>query len=364
MLRAFDANPHDRILCDALVARYRARGDIGTVANVLDRAVRAYPDDLELAMRLASAYREASQFEDALAVIEGLYASGVETIELQRERGRTLSALGRHEEALSCLEAGDPTSVEGATALLEGIRAATPAASTEWRMALGLREAGLLEQLGQLDEARDVLDGLDAEFPRQLSVLGAKARLAASGGDVEAAVDAYVGLSEVVEGDELISLALELSAACEQLGTPERARGALERAVSMAPFHVELRSKLCNVYRLLGANRELASLLLDEARQIEDLGQRQLRLLEIAELLGGSDGDPSQAESVLAEARELGPDNLDVVILLARAKARSGRTDEAIELLNEVIQSQRGRRTRALVRVYHESVKSSSTRGF
>jgi tetratricopeptide (TPR) repeat protein len=364
MLRAFDANPHDRILCDALVARYRARGDIGTVANVLDRAVRAYPEDLELAIRLASAYREAGQFEDALAVIEGLYASGVETVELQRERGRALSALGRHEEALSCLEAGDPSSVEGATALLEGIRAATPGAAQDFRLHLGLREAGLLEQLGQLEECRDVLDGLDAHFPRQLSVLGAKARLAAASGDVEGAVDAYVGLSEVVEGDELVTLAMELSAACEQLGTPERARGALERAVSTAPTDALLRSKLCNVYRLLGANRELAGLLLDEARQIEDLAQRQARLLEIAELLGGPEGDPSQAESVLAEARELGPDNLDVVILLARAKARAARSDEALVLLNEVILAQRGRRSRALVRVYHEMSQIQLNEGF
>jgi tetratricopeptide (TPR) repeat protein len=315
-------------------------------------------------MRLAAAYREAGQYEDGLAVVEGLYASGVETVELQRERGRMLSALGRHEDALASLELGDPSLPEGAIALLEGIRAATPAAPESWRLHLGLREVGLLEQLNRLDEARDVLDALDGRYPSHLSVLSAKARLAASNGDLEGAVDAYVGLAEVVEGDELVALVLELSTACEQLGTPERARGALERAVSIAPSNAELRSKLCSVYRWLGANRELAGLLIDEARRIEDLAQRQSRLLEIVELLAGPDGDPIQAESVLEEARELGPDNLDVVILLAKAKARASRSDEALELLNEVVLAQRGRRTKALVRVYHEISKIQLEEGF
>jgi tetratricopeptide (TPR) repeat protein len=364
MLRAFDANPTDRILCDALVARYRARGDIVTVATVLDRAVRAFPADLELALRLAAAYREAGQFEDGLAVIEGLYASGIETIELNRERGRALSALGRHEDALASLEAGDPSQPEGAEALLSGIRAATPTAPESWLLQLGLREVGLLEQLNRLDEAREVLDALDNRYPSHLTVLSAKAKLAASSGDAEGAVDAYLGLAEVVEGDELIGLVLDLSDACEKLGTPERAQTALERAVSVAPTNDQLRQKLCSVYRLLGANRELAGLLIDEARQIEDVTLRQARLLEIAELLSGADGDPVRAESVLMEARELGPDNLEVSILLARAVAKSGRSEAALELLNESVQSQRNRRSKPLSRVYYEISRIQLDEGF
>jgi lipopolysaccharide biosynthesis regulator YciM len=354
MLRAFDANPTDRILCDALVARFRARGDMVTVANVLDRAVRAYPADLELAIRLAIAYRDAGQYDDGLAVVEGLIASGVETVELNRERGRLLSALGRHEDALSSLEAAAPEQPEGAEALLAGIRAATPSAKEEWRLQLGLREVSLLEQLSRIEEAKEVLESLDHRYPSHVLVLSAKARLAASSGDVEGAVDAYLGLAEVVEGKELVSLVLELSSACEQLGTPERAQRALERAISVLPTHPELRKRLCDVYRTVGANRELAGLLIEEARGIEDVALRQGRLLEIAELLSGPDGDPARVEEVLSEARELGPDNVDVTILLARTKAAMGQADVALELLNESVSSQRSRRSKPLARVYHE----------
>jgi len=364
MLRAFQLNPADATLCDALVARYQTRADHASAAAVLDRAARARPEDFGLSMRLAEAYRKSEQLEDALAVVEGLFAFGAESPELHRERGKVLSRLGRHEEALMELEAGDPADFAGAYALLEGIRLAAPTAPESWHLQLGLREISLLEQLGKLDEARLLLEDLDAQNPNQLPVLGAKARLAASSGDLAGAVDAYVGLAEVVEGEELIPLVIELGNACEQLGTPERARAALERALVLDPNQLEVRRRLATIYRSLGATRELAGLLLDDARQLDDAGTRQMRLLEVAEMLAGPDGDPGRAEAVLEEARQLGPDNVEIVILLARARAQSGRVDEAMALLNEVVAAQRGRRNRMLARVYEEQSRIQLDEGF
>ncbi len=364
MLRAFEMKPTDATLCDALVIRFQKGSNVASVVAVLDRAARARPEDLGLALRLAEAYREAGQFDDALAVVEGLFAFGVDSPELHRERGRILSGLERHEEALMELEAGDPADPVGAQALLDGIRAAAPTAPESWHLQLGLREVSLLEQLGALEEARRLLEELDAQNPNQLPVLGAKARLAATSGDLAGAVDAYVGLAEVVEGDELIPLVIELGHACEQLGTPERARAALERALNIDPNHLELRHRLADIYRSLGAKRELSGLMLDDARQIEDASLRQVQLLEIASLLAGPDGDPVRAEAVLDEARQLGPENLDIVILLARARSKSGRAEEAMELLNEVVAAQRGRRSRMLARVYQEQSRIQLEEGF
>lgn len=364
MLRAFEANPQDMSLCNALIARYEARGEFTQITEVLDRAARARPDDLELALRLSAAHRNGERYEDALAVVEGLFAFGAESPELHRERGRILSTLGRHEEALMDLEAGGPEEADGAQALLDGIRAARPSAPVEWHFQLGLREVSLLEQLGQMDQARQLLDELDREQPNHVSILGAKARLAATSGDLPGAVDAYVGLAEVVQGEELIALVLELGHACEQLGTPERARAAIERALSVEPHHAELRSRLAAIYRSLGATRELASLMLDDARQIENLEARQARLLEIAEMLSGPEGDPILAESVLEEARQIGPENIEVILLLARARAQSGRFDDAVSLLNDVVTAQKGRRTRMLARVYQELSRLQLEEGF
>ncbi|HEY5955409.1 MAG TPA: tetratricopeptide repeat protein, partial [Polyangiaceae bacterium] len=354
MLRAFEANPTDPGLCDALVGRFKARGDLLSLASVLDRAARARPDDLALALRLVEAYRTSGQLDDALAVIEGLFAFGADSPLLHRERGRILSRLERHEDALTELELGDPSDVDGAHALLDGIHQASPSAPEAWQPQLGLREVSLLEQLGDLDLARQVLAQLEVHFPSHLAVLGAKARLAATSGDLAGAVDAYVGLAEVLEGDELIPLVIELSHACHQLGTPERARAALERAISFEPNHGELRAHLVEIYRAIGARRELAGLMLFDARQVEDVVERQSRLLEAAELLSGDDGDPALAEAILEEARQVGPENLDVVLLLARARAQSGRVDDAVAMLNDVVAAQRGRRSKAVARIYQE----------
>lgn len=354
MLRAFEVNPTDVTLCESLVARFRKRDDLASIAAVLDRAARARPEDLGLALKLAGAYRDARQLEDALAVVEGLFAFGADGPELHRERGRILSALERHEEALMELEMGNPSDLDGAQALLDAIRRASPTAPETWQPQLGLREVSLLEQLGLMNDAQALLEGLDVQFPNHLAVLGAKARLAANLGDLSGAVDAYVGLAAVLEGEELIPLVIELAHACEQLETPERARAALERALSLEPNHVELRRRLTDIYRSAGAKRELAELMLLDARQAEDAAERLTRLLEVAELLAGPDGDPLRAESVLEEARALGPDNVEIVLLLARARSQSGRADEATELLNEVVAAQRGRRSRVLARVYQE----------
>jgi golgin subfamily B member 1 len=364
MLRAFEAKPEDAELCNLLVARFEARSDAASVIAVLDLAARARPEDSDLALRLAETYRCSGQLEDALAVVEGLAAFGLESPALHRERGRILSLLGRHEEALMELEAGDPTDSSGALALLEGIRLAGPTAPEHWRLQLGLREVSLLEQLGSLEEARQLLDDLDAAYPNHLPVLGAKARLAASSGDLAGAVDAYVDLAEVVEGEELVALVIELGLACEQLGTPERARAALERALSIEPNNIELRNRLAGIYRSLGANRELSGLMLDEARQIEDAALRQARLLEVAELLAGPDGDPIRAEAILEEARRLGPENLEIVILLARTRSQSGRVEEAMNLLNEAVAAQRGRRSRMLARLYQELSRIQLDEGY
>ncbi|HMA95074.1 MAG TPA: tetratricopeptide repeat protein, partial [Polyangiaceae bacterium] len=364
MLHAFEANPRDMALCDALEGRHQARGDLASAANVLDRAARARPDDLSLALRLSQTFRLAGQLEDALAVVEGLFAFGADSPQLHRERGKILSGLGRHEDALMDLEAGAPNEADGAQALLDAIHAARPTAPVDWHFQLGLREVSLLEQLGQLDEARRLLDDLDHQHPNHVAVLSAKARLAASSGDLSGAVDAYVGLAEVVDGEELIGLVIELGHACEQLGTPERARSALERALSLQPNHSELRARLADIYRTLGATRELAGLILDDVRQIEDLTMRQTRLLEVAEMLAGPNGDPILAESVLEEARQLGPENMEIVILLARARAKAGRVDDAVSLLNELVASQRGRRSRTLARVYQELSSIQLEEGF
>ncbi len=360
----FDACPSDPVLRERVLSGCSAQGDDRGIAETLGRAAAACPDDLELQLRWAVALRDAGQPEQSLAALDQVLASHPEHAGLHRERGGILTALGQFEEAIEELESTDVTTTDGALALLTAVRAAGHAASGDRKLTLGLREVELLDRLGRNTEALNCLEALGAHFPSDPRVLTAKARCARAAGDLTAAVDAYLDLAEVLNGDELVTVALELVESCATLGVIERSRAALERALAFQPDHSQVRSRLADVYRALGARRELSELLLVSARAESDPVARQTQLLQIAELLLGQDGDPDAAQRILEEAKELGADNVEVVALLARLRFRSGNTEEALEILNEAIAAHRGRRSKALSRIYREMSNIQLEDGF
>jgi tetratricopeptide (TPR) repeat protein len=362
--RGVELLPGRRELVERLVQRLVARGDQAGVVEVLEGAVRVNPGELELSLQLAGYLRTVGRLSEALAIVESFLSSAEPTAALFRERGLVLLMLGRLEEALAELERGDLTTTEGAEALLLGLRARSRVDSEEIYLSLGLREVEVLSSLSRYDEARAVLDELDHRFVDDLRVLRARARLASTCLDWQGVVDAYAVVAEVADGPELVGLVIELARASEQLGVPERARSALERALTVEPSNEELRSRLGAVYQAVGATRELSGLLLDGARRIPEPAARQARLLEIAEMLLGSDSDLSRVQVVLEEARTLGPENLETIVLLARLETKLGHGDEALNLLTEAVTAQRGRRSRGLARIYREMSQIQLLDGF
>jgi tetratricopeptide (TPR) repeat protein len=150
----------------------------------------------------------------------------------------------------------------------------------------------------------------------------------------------------------LIETALRYSEACELAGRLGDSRPALERALSEDRHHAELRQRLHAVYESLGAQRELADLLLEDAVNEPDPSLRLGTLLRVGALLLGPDGDADAAVQVLESARQDNPESVDVVVLLARAYARAQRAEEALALLNAIADANRGRRTKSLGGIY------------
>jgi tetratricopeptide (TPR) repeat protein len=106
------------------------------------------------------------------------------------------------------------------------------------------------------------------------------------------------------------------------------------------------------VYEALGAHRELADLLLEDAVNEPDPTLRLGTLLRVGALLLGPDGDAEAAVQVLESARQDNPESVDVVVLLARAYAAAQRAEEALSLLNAIADANRGRRTKSLGGIY------------
>src|SRR6478736_594514 len=344
----FEANPRDSALRDLLVVRFTDRLEFGRVAELLSRALRDQPDERELLERLMEAHRAAQNPEAALGVLDDLLRRDPDSVELQRKRATVLGDLGRDNEAVAAFELAYTKDRGVVSELIEAIERAILRAEPSDEARLTLRLVTVFEEAGDLSGARARLAEFVRSNPDDLSALRRLASLEARTGNLEGAIDTLSRLVDVEQGDSLIETALRYSEACELAGRLADSRSALERALGENHLHPELRQRLVAVYDALGARRELADLLLEDASNEPDPTLRMNGLLRVGTLLLAPEGDAHSAVQVLESARHVNPDSVDVVMLLARAYAAAQRADEALALLNSVAEANKGRRTKAL----------------
>ena len=348
----FEANPRDAALRDLLLVRFGERQEYGRVAELLTRALHESPNEKMLLERLVEAHRAAENPDAALAVIDDLLRAEPDSVELHRKRAAVLAELGRDTEAVVAFErayAADP-SVVGE--LIEAMERAIVRAETVEEARLTLRLIEVFEKSGDLPGARARLAGFVRANPDDLGALRHLASLEARTGNIEGAIETLAQLVDIEKGQALVETALRYSEACELAGRVTDSRPALERALSENRRHPELRQRLHAVYEALGAQRELADLLLEDAANEPDLALRLVTLLRVGALLLGPDGDAQAAVQVLESTRQDNPESVDVVVLLARAYARAQRAEEALALLNAIADANRGRRTKSLAGIY------------
>jgi|GEM_PF-761280 len=360
----FNCAPSDRTWQNRLFRLLQAGGDLVGLSDALNRASLACPADTELTLRLVEVQRQLGNYSQALEVLDGVLASGVESPSLSCERGRLLLELGRYQEALTELELADDATPAAAEMLLSAIQAATSDADPERSRQLGIRRVTLLSRLGRNDESQVVLSELHARFPEDLQVLELWATWLAVHGSPAEALDAFEQLALAVDETQLPRVIDAFLPICDAAGTPERAMVALQRAAAMLPARSDLRQRLVEVYRQLGKNRELGELLLVQAEFEVDPNAKHALLLQGAELLMLEPlGDFSAARSALERARAIVPDSLELVILLARLHATEGNTEMAVDLLQSTAQAQRGRRSKMLANLHRELSRISLEQG-
>ncbi|MEO8901982.1 MAG: tetratricopeptide repeat protein [Polyangiaceae bacterium] len=348
----FEANPADSSLRDLLLVRFTEREEYARVVDLLSRALRERPDDRKLLERLVDAHRAAEDPEAALAVVDGLLRSEPENVELHRKRALVLADLGRDDESVVAFERAYATDASVVGELIIAIERAIVRAEPAEEARLTLRSVEVFESSGDLPGARARLAAFVRSYPNDLSALRRLASLEARTGNIEGAIDTLAQLVDVERGDALIETALRYSEACELGGRLGDSRPALERALLEDRLHAGLRRRLETVYEALGARRDLADLLMEDAMNESDPALRLTALLRVGGLLLGPDGDPAAAVQVLESARQENPESVDVVLLLARAYAAAGRAEEAIALLNAIAEANRGRRTKGLAGIY------------
>jgi tetratricopeptide (TPR) repeat protein len=212
----------------------------------------------------------------------------------------------------------------------------------------------LLEETGETAPAREHLIRLVKRDPRHREALRRLASLAAAEARWDEAAATYRRLIALETGPALVATAMNLADTCEHSGHLADARGGLERALEAVPDSVELRARLKQLYANTGATRELARLLLTEARAETEIGLRTAALIRAAELLLERDGEPELAVEALEEVHRLSPESIQGAVLLARAHSMLGDSKGAQAALQAVVAAHRGKRTRELSLVHRE----------
>jgi tetratricopeptide (TPR) repeat protein len=114
-----------------------------------------------------------------------------------------------------------------------------------------------------------------------------------------------------------------------------------------------LRARLSSLYEQTGAFKELAEMSLADAKVAKDVAGRFAHLSRAGALLVQHGADPSVAVAALEEAHALRPSDTECTVLLADAYTLAGRSPEAVELINQAIAGQKGKRSRELGALYH-----------
>ena len=151
----------------------------------------------------------------------------------------------------------------------------------------------------------------------------------------------------------MVDTALRLADACERAGRLGDARGGLERARRVAPANEALTGRLERLYQSTGAFRELAELYLEEAKGARDVAGRFTSLVRAGTLMLEHGADPNAALGPLREANALRPGDVECTARLAEGLALAGKATEATDLLNGVLGSYKGRRSRELASIHH-----------
>src|SRR5690606_13756175 len=219
--------------------------------------------------------------EDAIATL----SETLETTEDRQLRLALLSArakvrrsIDQLREAIDDLEQAleiDPNVGADLEQALEALRMAASAdGDLDGERGPTLRLVALRQARGADDDARELLVGWVDRQRKDLEALHQLRAIELGTKNWEGVVKVAGRLVALESGEAQVDAALTLARACRELGTPGDARQGLEFARRKQPEVASLRSELQTIYAELGAKRELADLLIEDANASEDQGGR------------------------------------------------------------------------------------------
>ncbi len=365
-----DAAERAELLRQAAVILRDQQQDASGSALLLMEASEIDGDNPGLKLELATTLSAAGDFQTALQTIDaGLQGSPdlAQHVAFLRCRAGIFVKVGDIEAALRDLDEAhsiDPDLVlpEIMSTLRTAIAAAEGSEDEATARGLTIRLVDLLVQSKARGEGRELLAAWIARAPADTDAMNLLWRMDLEDENWESVVGICSKLVIMTSGQSQVDAALALADASIRLDRSQAARFGLEYVRSKQPDNGAIRDKLKLLYQQLGAFRELSTLLIEEASEQGDPGDRLGTLRRVADMLLDY-GDRVSLIPVLGEIVNLDPTDRESALTLAGIHLQAGHLDEADTLLDGIISGMGNRRSPELGQMYYRKALIARARG-
>lgn len=338
----FDA-PEDLETLGALEELYEAKERWDDLRGLLDRRLdlaQSDADRIAARVRLARLAEKAfGRRDDAIRQLREILGLDPRNGEALDQLERLLEAEGNTEELLELLQS----------------RASDAAAVGDVDKQKGflVRLAAIHESGGNVEAAMALVQQVLTLDPQNVDAWRKLAEMHEAAGAHAEHVDALERLRDLLAAEEGAELSLRVATLAEEkLGDATRATGALRAALSLQPSD-ETRARLKAHLEKHAQWGELAALLDEELAAVTDDAAKVAALRHLATIHREKLGDPATGASYLEQAVALTPDDRDVLLPLCDLYIAAGRQRDAIPVLEKIVESFGGRRSKELASFHH-----------
>jgi tetratricopeptide (TPR) repeat protein len=418
---------HDAIALKHEAARVLAEKlhDVPRATSLYEDILEGEPNDAEAAQVLRRLYAEAERYKDLARLLSRLVdvaASQEQRAKLRLELAELQNGRFKApEDAIETLRAildEDPTHAQAALILSQifeqtgrdaelaellkaQLDAARDRSDAAAELALLVRLAEVQEgRLSDVTAANETYEQVLEREPMHREALEAVARIGEKRADWERAAGALAKLVEMSSDPSGVPWALRLAEAREKLEDASGAEAALQRGLQLEPSNTRLREMLRTRWEKTGRWTELAELLVGDADLVAaaNPGLRveaaevpktsgasivpgrtatvppppvvpgaiaeQVKLLRAAADIHLRKRErPEDAIPVLERAAQLVPHDRELLLVLCDAYSAAQRGRDAAQVLEKVIASFGGRRTKELALYHHRLARALSQLG-
>jgi tetratricopeptide (TPR) repeat protein len=312
----------------------------------------------------------AGSYEEAAEIIEGLIGRADEDTQqlgLLKMRASVRAAVGDQEGAIADLEAvyardADAVGAELEAALQRRKEHAAQHDDKEIERTTILRLVEIMIAQERREFAMELLLEWVNRESDDAEIMYALVNMYEEDERYDDVAKIYGRLVDIEKGEKQIQVAAQYADACIRIGNPDAARVQLEQVALRQPESKEIRNELRKVYELVGAQKELAMLLKEDADNEDDPVERAELLRRVGIALLSID-EIEEATPALLEALKLVPGDPEATAALADVHLANDEEDQASKILDEAIAACKNQRSPELSVLQHRKSRVAKSQG-